>query len=195
MDATLAYATQLKEILDVLLSPDNTTRQQGEAALEAAQSQERAGPFVLALLALCGDWCLPELARPDGASAVGAAAPTRALAAVLLRRRLDDMWPRVATPAREETILSRRHARHVARARSRTRAFELGARFDRSGGDRTIFAGRRGDEGDRAALARGGVRGGAARGGAGSREKGRRRGRRGRGGRRGGTRGAFKMHS
>ena len=66
----MEQAAQLKTILEGLLVPDNATRQAAEAALENAQKTQPS-PFLLALLTLCGDWCVDELKRANGASCVG----------------------------------------------------------------------------------------------------------------------------
>jgi len=87
----MEHAQQLKTILEGLLVPDNATRQRAEAALEAAQNTQ-PGPFLLALLALCGDWCVDALRRADGASCVQARPETRTMAAVLLRRKIQAHW-------------------------------------------------------------------------------------------------------
>ena len=83
----MEQAAQLKSILEGLLVPDNATRQAAEAALENAQKTQPS-PFLLALLTLCGDWCVAELKRANGASCVDAAAEIRTMAAVLLRRKI-----------------------------------------------------------------------------------------------------------
>ena len=84
-------ARQLLTVLESLLSPCNETRSAGETALHAAQTQQ-SGAFVQALLVVCGDWCDPRLAQAEGASCLGASAPMRSLAAVLLRRHLIAVW-------------------------------------------------------------------------------------------------------
>jgi len=83
----MEQAAQLKTILEGLLVPDNAARQAAEAALEQAQKTQPS-PFLLALLTLCGDWCVDELKRANGASCVDAAAEIRTMAAVLLRRKI-----------------------------------------------------------------------------------------------------------
>ncbi|KAK7231839.1 secretory trafficking protein [Aureococcus anophagefferens] len=82
-----AEATELKAVLETLLSPDNATRAAGEAQIAALKTATPI-PLVRALLVLCGDWC----AGGDGSSSVGAAPCIRSLAAVLLRRHLLEAW-------------------------------------------------------------------------------------------------------
>ena len=52
-----AEATELKAVLETLLSPDNATRAAGEAQIAALKTATPI-PLVRALLVLCGDWCL-----------------------------------------------------------------------------------------------------------------------------------------
>ena len=81
----MEQAAQLKTILEGLLVPDNAARQAAEAALEQAQKTQPS-PFLLALLTLCGDWCVDELKRANGASCVDAPRATATVGAMETRR-------------------------------------------------------------------------------------------------------------
>lgn len=90
-ETMLSLAQGLSPVLSALLSAENSVRRQAETTFESYVTQEPER-VILALVCVCGDWCIPELTS----SHLGAPPAVQSLCAVLLRRHLVGKWSRLS---------------------------------------------------------------------------------------------------